>query len=375
MGFAPVAPHGFNCSVNPRHLPLLLMSLVTPLTAADHRPASDQPPGVLGVTQAPQFVLLGFDDNPQTEPMTWFVDYLKPLRNPAGRSAAATFDGGPVRAIFFSNGKYWNDRTLISVHHRAQTEGHEIANHTHNHFQGGAFTVAKWRSEMAACLATFVETGISSAGVVGFRTPFLAYNAATFEALGHEKFLYDSSIEEGDLPGQDGTNFLWPYTLDAGSPGNAASYPEGSPKHVGDHPGLWEIPIHVFMIPDDEECARHGVASGLRARVGAALKESYGSGSGEPTEKISGLDWNVLEAAKCDGPEFLAILKHTLDLRLAGNRAPFMVGGHTALYPLNQPVRRKAMEDFIAYALTKPEVRFVTGVQLVEWLRAPQGLD
>lgn len=342
------------------------MSLLPQLAvAADLMPASDRPPGGLAVSQVPQFVLLGFDDNPQTEPMTWFVDYMKDKRSA---------DGTPVRAIFFSNGRYWNDRTLIAIHHRAHNEGHEIANHTQNHEQGGAFTVAKWRSEMAACEATFDETGIPAAGVIGFRTPFLAYNANTFEALVREGQVYDSSIEEGAQDGQDGTNFLWPYTLDHGSPGNAAAYPEGSPKRVASHPGLWEIPIHVFMIPSDEECAAHGVKPGLRARIGAALKISYGGHSGEPAEKITGLDWNVLEAAKCDGPEFLAILKHTLDLRLAGNRAPFMVGGHTALYPANKPDRRKAMEDFIAYALTKPEVRFVTGKQLLEWLRAPQAL-
>ena len=128
-------------------------------------------------------------------------------------------------------------------------------------------------------------------------------------------------------------------------------------------------------MPADAECARHGIAPGLQARIGAALKAAYGSGSGEPTDKITGLDWNVLEAAKCDGPEFLAILKHTLDRRLAGNRAPFMVGGHTALYPADKPDRRKAIEDFITYALVKPEVRFVTGKRLIEWLRAPQTLD
>ena len=127
-------------------------------------------------------------------------------------------------------------------------------------------------------------------------------------------------------------------------------------------------------MPDDAECTRQGVAPGLRARIGAALKAAYGSGSGEPVDKITGLDWNVLEAAKCTGPEFLAILKHTLDLRLAGNRAPFMVGGHTELYPLDKPDRRKAIEDFVAYALSKPEVRFVTGPQLIGWLRAPQPL-
>ena len=351
--------------MNLRLLPLLLMSLLTPLAAADALAPSAQPPGGLTVAQAPQFVLLGFDDNPQTGPMTWFVDYLKDRRNA---------DGTPVRAIFFSNGRYWNDRTLISIHHRAHNEGHEIANHTQNHDNGSDFTVAKWRSEMAACEATFDETGIPAAGVVGFRTPFLAYNAATFEALVREGQVYDSSIEEGDQPGQDGTNFLWPYTLDERSPGNAHSFPVGSPKRVGRHPGLWEIPLHVFLIPADEDCERYGARPGLRARVGAALKVAYGGGSGEPADKISGLDWNVLEAAKCDGPEFLASLTPTLDLRLAGNRAPFMVGGHTALYPVDKPDRRKAMEEFIAYALSKPEVRFVTGKQLLAWLRAPQPL-
>jgi len=32
------------------------------------------------------------------------------------------------------------------------------------------------------------------------------------------------------------------------------------------------------------------------------------------------------------------------------------------------------MEAFIAYTLSKPEVRFVTGGQLLGWLRSPQAL-
>jgi peptidoglycan/xylan/chitin deacetylase (PgdA/CDA1 family) len=349
--------------------PLLFLTMSLAATAADSRPASDRPPGGLKPGQAPQFVLLGFDDNPATEPMTWFVDHVKDLRNPAGTGRAATFDGGPVRAIFFSNGKYWNDRTLIGIHHRALGQGHEIANHTQNHPHGAAFTAAEWRTEITACAASFDETGVPAAGVVGFRAPYLEYTDATFVALDALGLLYDSSIEEGRQSGQDGTNFPWPYTLDAGSQSNAAAFPPESPRRVKAHPGLWEIPLNVFMIPADADCPRFGVAPGLQARIGAAL-----NASGGPADRISGLDWNVLEAAKCDGPEFLAILKHTLDRRLAGNRAPFMVGAHTALYPADKPDRRKAMEEFIAYALAKPEVRFVTGKQLLEWLRKPQGL-
>lgn len=347
--------------------------ILSPLLA-DRQPATAQPPGGLTTARVPQFVLLGFDDNPDTGPMTWVVDFVHDRRNAAGSGRAGTFDGGPVRAIFYSNGKYWGDPALVAIHRRALAEGHEIGNHTQNHNNGAAFTVEQWRSEMAACEQTFAAAGIPAAGVIGFRTPFLAYNAATFAAVAAEGQVYDTSIEEGEAPDRDGTNFLWPYTLDQGSPGNAASFPPGSPKRVGAHPGLWEIPLNVFLIPADADCARYGIAPGLRARIGANLKVAYGSGSGEPTDKITGLDWNVLEAAKCDGPEFLAILKHTLDLRLAGNRAPFMVGGHTALYPADKPGRRQAMESFIAYALSKPEVRFVTGGQLLGWLRQPQPL-
>ena len=340
----------------------LFMASLTAASAADRLAPSTQPPAGLTAAQVPQFVLLGFDDNPDVDPMTWFVDHLATRRQA---------DGTPVRAIFYSNGRYWTDPALVAVHQRAFAAGHEIGNHTQNHEHGTPFTVAQWQAEMKACDDTFTAAGIPREAIVGFRTPFLEYNSATFAALAATGRRYDTSIEEGDASGQDGTNFLWPYTLDAGSPGNAGSFAADSGKRVGNHPGLWEIPIHVFLVPADAECAQYGVKPGLRARIGTNLKLSYGGGDGAPVEKITGLDWNVLEAAKCDGPEFLAILKYTLDHRLAGNRAPFMVGGHTALYPADKPDRRKAIEDFVTYALSKPEVRFVTGTQLVDWLRAP----
>jgi peptidoglycan/xylan/chitin deacetylase (PgdA/CDA1 family) len=347
------------------------MVSLTAAAAADRLAPAAQPPAGLAPAQVPQFILLGFDDNPSAEPVNWVVDYLEARRNPAGAGQAATFDGAPVRMIFFSNGKHWKDRATVAAHQRALAAGHEIANHTQNHEHGRKFTVEQWTKEMSTCDATFAAEGIPAKGLVGFRTPFLEYNAQTFVALAAGGRLYDSSIEEGAQPGQDGTNFLWTYTLDDGSPGNAASSSAGETRRVGRHPGLWEIPVHVFLVPDDVECTRQGVPPGLRARIGTALKAAYGSGSGEPANKITGLDWNVFEAAGCTGPEFLAILKHTLDRRLAGNRAPFMVGGHTDLYPASKPERRKALEEFVAYALTKPEVRFVTGPQLIEWLRAP----
>lgn len=345
------------------------------LPAADQRPAAPAPPGGLKPADVPQFIVLSFDDNPAADPMTWFVDLVAARRNPAGLGRAATFDGAPVRAAFFSNGKYLaNDAALVAIHRRAVAEGHELANHTHNHFHGGAFTVEQWRAEMAACVAAFDQAGLPGGSVRGFRTPFLEYNAATFAAAVAEGYVYDTTIEEGVQPDQDGTNFFWPYTLDNGSPGNAARHPAGSPRRVAAHPGFWELPLHVFIVPDDTTAVRLGTTAGLRERARANIKSAWGWDWDVRAAKISGLDWNVLEMAKLDGPDFFAILRHSLDLRLAGNRAPLVFGGHTALYPADKPDRRKALEDFIDYALTKPEVRFVTGVQLLEWLRQPQPL-
>jgi hypothetical protein len=62
------------------------------------------------------------------------------------------------------------------------------------------------------------------------------------------------------------------------------------------------------------------------------------------------------------------------------------VGAHTDIYSqfdasanttwtnFNYQARRKALLDFIDYALTKPEVRLVTYRQLIAWLRKPTPL-
>ena len=285
----------------------------------DYLAPSAEPPAGLAVADVPMFIMIGFDDNPMVEPMTWIVDYMEGLRNPAGTGQAATFDGAPARAAFYSNGKYQEGfPELGAIHDRAQREGHEIGNHTQNHNHGSKFTVAEWSQEMGACR------------------------------------LQDD---------QDGTNFFWPYTLDQGSPGNALTAAAGGKEKVGIHPGLWEIPLHVFMVP---EALHPSIIDHVRSTTGDNWSEEHG--------KITGLDWNVLEWAGRDGPEFYAILRHTLELRLAGNRAPLMIGAHTALYPADLPFRRKALEDFLTHALSHPDVRVVTPQQLLDWLRCPVAL-
>ena len=52
-----------------------------------------------------------------------------------------------------------------------------------------------------------------------------------------------------------------------------------------------------------------------------------------------------------------------------------MVGAHTAMYPEEMSDRREAIETFITYALRHPEVRIVTPMQLLHWLREPVALE
>src|SRR5439155_17149483 len=98
---------------------------------------------------------------------------------------------------------------------------------------------------------------------------------------------------------------------------------------VGAHAGLWELPVHPVVCPADEVADRHGVI-GLRAelvrRGGAALERASRQG------KVTGFDWNMWFQYRMSRAEFVATLKHTLDLRLAGNRCPFLFGGHSDFY-------------------------------------------
>jgi len=72
-------------------------------------------------------------------------------------------------------------------------------------------------------------------------------------------------------------------------------------------------------------------------------------------------------------------LEYSLDQHLAGNRAPFNVGVHAGIYSSKYTYctattatdRQWAIEQFIQYALSKPDVRIVTPIQVIKWLRNP----
>jgi len=188
---------------------------------------------------------------------------------------------------------------------------------------------------------------------------------------------YDCSIAEGYQWEQDGTDFLWPYTLDEGSPGHEVMVDWGSADPIDDHPGLWEKPVHAVIVPPDEACSQYGVPPGLRDRL-QAVQPWFDPDGG----KITGFDYNLWVAFEMTAAEAEATLKYTLDLRMAGNRAPMMLGGHTDEYSslytaapnATTQERQAAVEAFLDHALDHPEVRVVPMAEIIEWMREPEPL-
>jgi hypothetical protein len=320
------------------------------------------------------FVALGSDDNPAIDGVNWLVGLFNGLKNPTGTGQAATYDGTTARAAFYHSSIYL---TASSSWQLAYLAGFETGDHTDTHSDGSNFTEAQWVSEMQACInfLTSNAVGVKRADVWGFRTPFLRYNEGTFLAARSLDFWYDCSIEEGQQLDQDGTNFLWPYTLDNGSPANAI---DPRRPHIQNWPkGLWEMPAYFVIAPPDEEAQKYGIPLGLRAKLLSTHSDRVGVNQG----KITGLDYNLWYDFQLTAPEFLATLKYSLDQRRKGNHAPMLFGLHSLIYssqadPISIPLsdRRKAIADFLAYALSYPEVRVVSTKAVLDWIRNPVAL-
>lgn len=372
--------------------------------AADNVPPSQNPPGGLQVLKVPQFVVFGFDDNYSVEGMRWILDYLKDRKNPVGKNNSKTFDGTPTRATFYCNTNNSVPVTagseIAKVYSEAYTAGHEIGDHTKTHNTTGGkngFTEQQWTDEISPCKTELTNIGIPGDKIIGFRTPFLNYNNNTFSAIKKVGFVYDCSIEEGYEGNQDGTNLFWPHTLDNGSPGHAVNWLGNSSNPESFTftavPGMWEVPAYAVIAPPDTKCEQYGIAKGFTKKLKGLI-----SWLDENTCKITGLDYNLWSDTLIQGgsvggglrmtkTEFLGTLKYSFDLRYSGNRAPFTFGAHSPYYTQEWAANKKnapnvtlaemraAMEEFITYVLSKPDVRVVPANKLLEWMRNPTALD
>lgn len=326
----------------------MALALPASVSAVDV-PPSQSPPGGLQPSQVPQFVVFGFDDQINASAFRWVFKMFSSKTNPAGTGNKATHDGTRASASFYTTTTYGTQ-----YHTEALGEGHEIGNHTQTHPDGSKFSVASWESQLSQATGKLTGAGIPKASITGFRAPFLLYNNNLFTALRNAGIAYDCSIEEGYQADQDGTNYFWPYTLDRGSPGNKYLFEKMNENEiVGNHPGLWEMPAYYVIIPQE-----------YRAKV--KRDNDYFDVN---TGKLTGLDYNLLDMGKLTPTEFQATLKANLDLHYNGNRAPFIFGMHSDKY--NNTALQAALTGFIDWALTKPDVRVVSAMKVIEWMRNP----
>ncbi len=350
--------------------------------STDYLEPSVNPPGGIEADKAPMFVSIGFDDNGAPGELEWIREFTKGLTN-NGSGNPRTYDGEKISLTFFNNGKYASNAG--AEWKKLYDDGHEIGNHSTNHKHGATidwssspakFIVAmsreEWREEIVTTDEILVEEGIDFLDILGFRNPFLEYTNESISEVHELGFLYDCSIEEGYQQGMGPKDMLWPYTLDNGSPGNAttAVWKDGQ-EPIGSYPGLWELPTYVLLIPADDLAEKYEFEPGLRNKINSAKPYIEGS-----EWKLTGFDYNIWYTDSgeemLNGAEFLAILKYNFDLRIEGNRAPFMLGAHTDYYFTDE--KREAIEKFLEYVLTKEDVRVVSFKKIVDWLRDPVAL-
>jgi len=288
--------------------------LMLPCSLANVVPVSTSPPSGLAPAETPQMILITFDDAVNA---AIFSDILT-------ISAHQNPDGSPAAFTFFISTDY-TDYWLV---HRLHAAGHEIAVHTITHSTGDSTTFDTWVREIEGCRESLSRlASIPLADIRGFRAPFLKHNSAMFEALARLGFDYDSSIPE--VPGlhsPDGENYIWPYTLHDGIKQNMWSG-TGPDQSL---PDFFEVPMWNLL--DGE--TRHNMDP---------------SGSRE---------------------DLVELFKSNFLMRYEGNRAPWGLWLHASSWLTNQE-HVEALNEFLDWALAKPDVWVVGAGTLVDWMRNP----
>ncbi|KAF9108112.1 hypothetical protein BGX27_008462 [Mortierella sp. AM989] len=264
------------------------------------------PPKGLDPKTVPQFFTLTFDDAIQAPTVPVADSLMKSHTNP---------NGCPIKATWFAQTLY-SDFALIQQWY---ANGNEVADHTMNHI--GTPPADEIIGNRKAINAF---SGIPFAKLNGFRAPFLNYSDGTFQILGQEKFLYDSSTAA--LP----TDAYWPYTLDNGLANDCWN---GICDKSIKIPGLWEIPMHAIMDGNSTTAIPHSMDPQLDA----------------PADAVAG--W----------------LRNNFDRHYKGNRAPFGI----YLHPIHVGNATQLYNEFFSYARSMPDVWFVTNQQLLEWMKNP----
>jgi hypothetical protein len=269
-------------------------------------------------------------------------------------------------------------------------------------YAGCKVTKECWKGALQlaeAELTEYLSASVSGGQISGFRAPRLEMNGNGLLALKELGYTYDCSIEEGFEDNMNGSNAPWPYTFDNGSPSHWTRKDAGEIIPFTQYPvGLWEVPVGVFIVPENirEAVWDHGYK---------IFQNAPDAGQWEPLEswrkhgRISGFDFNMLILWGMTKDHWVATLKHNLDLRIAGNRAPMCLGLHsdyfTPMYDLATLLndynrssygmvvdsnwktwrdRKDGLLEFVQYAQTKG-VNFISANEMIGKMRQLQAQD
>lgn len=325
------------------------------------------PPGGIAINNAPVFVVLGSDDNHSS--VDWLVSELAKRKH---------LDGSKLRMSFYSNAS--EDANWVAAHQSALADGHEISMHTYSHKDLTTLTVPEIKDEITENKTDLSSViGLESAKITGLRAPFLAVDDSVFIAEQALGVSYDCSLEEGWQSDRNATNMYWPYTMDHLSTSStwAAQRALGivvKDEALSDHPNLWQVPVYTWDVPTGAAAVTLGLPSAFCDTLSQRAK-NLGATAAAPNQrscKVTGFDYNQWYQFGVTGQEFTQLLRYNLDQRIKGNHAPLTIGMHANYYGPEEPEHSKALLDFIDYALTLPQVRFVSSAELVEWMKNPR---
>ncbi|MGM0461023.1 MAG: hypothetical protein ACQEQ4_01215 [Fibrobacterota bacterium] len=242
-------------------------------------------------------------------------------------------------------------------------------------------------------LTSNLDLSVANGNLHAFRAPRLEVNSNLYYALGELGYQYDCGLQEGYEGHRDGTNFLWPYTMDNGSPNVTYQRLVGVDVRIDSTPqSLWQIPVNVFIVPEEH---REEVWNN-RKRINDNALDGGDMGNFEEwaqNGKITGFDFNLYVMWGMTKDIWLATMKDAVNKRLNGNKAPIQYGAHTDYYTpiydnatllndVNAPSyglnitegwntwedRVSSLEEFVDWSIDQGSY-FVSGHELIERLK------
>jgi hypothetical protein len=279
-------------------------------------------------------------------------------------------------------GNTWSEQQEFggAANSYAQTHGWQQA-------AGKAISVGTWEGIIELGEMDGPKQGVND-DLVGFRAPRLEVNSAMMYALSNKGYLYDCGLEEGYETNRDGSNFVWPYTTDNGFLNTYTQRANGEKLYFDSLPqGLWQYPVNTMIVPQEIRDAILVKANQIAVGSGEEPMDSWDG-------RVTGFDFNMFILFGMSEEEVYKTLKNTLDLRLAGNKAPMQIGWHS---DYNTPVydnatllsdgnkdsyglsvvngwnswesRKNALDRFVDYALGK-DAYFYSGKETIEYVKS-----